>query len=107
MVEDIIKNIHTYAFMMKRSLDLDAVVDAFKHARKFIDCLKTGELTPSNYNQIYLEAQTNLLYLRSQLHDPRFQDNMKFQNTKPAVYLVYIAWSPSPLNSFIEKSSKF
>eukprot|EP01029_Cantina_marsupialis_P006693 TRINITY_DN17390_c0_g1_i1.p1 TRINITY_DN17390_c0_g1~~TRINITY_DN17390_c0_g1_i1.p1 ORF type:complete len:786 (-),score=218.96 TRINITY_DN17390_c0_g1_i1:188-2500(-) len=70
MSQDVsVKVVSTEAFQMKRSIDDRNLMQALKHASQMLNELRTGLLTPRNYEDIYRRIFDELRYLESFFKD--------------------------------------
>eukprot|EP00698_Gefionella_okellyi_P018767 TRINITY_DN5666_c0_g1_i1.p1 TRINITY_DN5666_c0_g1~~TRINITY_DN5666_c0_g1_i1.p1 ORF type:complete len:792 (+),score=211.75 TRINITY_DN5666_c0_g1_i1:45-2378(+) len=61
--------VKTHAFAMKRSLDLQQLMDALKHASSLICELRTSLLSPKNYYSLYMRVMDELRHLQSYFYE--------------------------------------
>ena len=69
MLKDALEAVRRGAFYMKRCLDEDNLMEALKHANTIASELRTADLTPKNYYQLFMRCTAALQDLEIVLWD--------------------------------------
>ena len=69
LLEEAMRNVKQESFQMKRCMDKDRLMDALKHASTMLMELRTGNLTPKNYYELYMGVCDELNHLQMFLLD--------------------------------------
>jgi len=98
ILSDAKKVIASEAFLMKRSLDNNKIMEAINHASLMVSELRTSLLNPQEYYELYMEAFNELKYLEAALYDDRDKHGKKMSelyelvqyagNIVPRLYLL-------------------
>jgi vacuolar protein sorting-associated protein 35 len=63
LLKESIRNVMRSAFQMKRAMDQEDLSQALKFAAEMLGELRTSLLSPLNYNELYMKARDELMYL--------------------------------------------
>jgi len=105
------------AFLMKRALDNNKIMEAINHASFMVSELRTSFLNPQEYYELYMEAFNELKYLEAALYDDRDKHGKKMSelyelvqyagNIVPRLYLLitvasaYIRSKEAPIKEIL------
>jgi len=117
ILADAKKVIASEAFLMKRALDNNKIMEAINHASLMVDELRTSLLNPQEYYELYMEAFNELKYLEAALYDDRDKHGKKMSelyelvqyagNIVPRLYLLitvasaYIRSKEAPIKEIL------
>mmetsp|Transcript_10081 Transcript_10081/g.25200 ORF Transcript_10081/g.25200 Transcript_10081/m.25200 type:complete len:780 (-) Transcript_10081:67-2406(-) len=71
LLEELKKKVNVEAFYMKRALDADKLMDSLKHSSNMIAQLRTGDLSPRNYYDLYILAVDHIRHLEAYLSEQK------------------------------------